>query len=157
MTRLVARSLLDLTQNGAEFTGGGCNMTLRDWGRFGLFILGGGKAGGRDVLPPGWVAEATTPRGAQVQYGKLYPDFPLGYGYYWWLYPPAGPQGVPGIDRAFEAEGVFGQNIHIDPGENLVVVTWSTWPEADGARENAEATAFMSGITTAFHAVNQRH
>jgi hypothetical protein len=37
------------------------------------------------------------------------------------------------------------------------VGTWSTIPEADGARENAEAIACMSGIMTAFHAANQQH
>ena len=47
---------------------GGCcmSMTLRDYARVGLFMLGGGKAGGKDVLPAGWVEEATTnqaPRG----------------------------------------------------------------------------------------------
>lgn len=136
-------------EGGPAFAGGGNNMVLRDWGRFGLFMLGGGLAGGRAVLPSGWLAEATTPRGPHVQYGKLYPGFPLGYGYFWWLYPPAG--GVPGIDGAFEAEGVFGQNIHLDPKEKLVVVTWSTWPAPDGDRENAEAIAFMAGVTRAFH------
>ena len=138
--------------NGAEFAGGGCNMTLRDWGRFGLFILNGGLAAGRPVLPPHWIDDATTPMAPQVGYGKLYPGFPLGYGYLWWLYPPAGPGGVPNIDRAFEAEGVFGQNIHLDPKNHLVVVTWSTWPEADGAATNRESIAFLSGLTAAFAA-----
>ena len=137
-------------ENGPEFAGGGNNMTLRDWGRFGLFILNGGVAAGKPVLPKNWVRDATTPMSPQVQYGKLYPNFPLGYGYLWWLYPPAGPGAVPNVDRAFEAEGVFGQNIHLDPKSKLVVVTWSTWPEAAGDAENRDAIAFMSGLTAAF-------
>ncbi|WP_208513849.1 serine hydrolase domain-containing protein, partial [Variovorax paradoxus] len=36
---------------GQEFAGSGVNATLRDFGRFGLFILGGGMAGGQRVLP----------------------------------------------------------------------------------------------------------
>ena len=40
---------------------GGCciSMTLRDYARFGQFMLDGGRAGGVQVLPPGWVADAT--------------------------------------------------------------------------------------------------
>lgn len=43
---------------------GGCcmSMTLRDYARFGLFMLGGGSAGGRQVLPQGWTAQATSAR-----------------------------------------------------------------------------------------------
>ena len=138
-------------EDGPEFAGGGCNMTLRDWGRFGLFMLGGGKANRRAVLPPDWIKAATQPGGPHLQYGKLYPGFPLGYGYYWWLYPPAVASANPAIDRAYEAEGVFGQTIHIDPKENLVVVTWSTWATADGPRENAENIAFIAAVTAALH------
>ena len=42
---------------------GGCcisSMTLRDYARIGLFMLGGGKAGGEQIVPDGWVEEATT-------------------------------------------------------------------------------------------------
>ncbi|HVY89807.1 MAG TPA: serine hydrolase domain-containing protein, partial [Hyphomonadaceae bacterium] len=41
---------------------GGCcmSMTLRDYGRIGLFMLGGGKIGDKEILPPGWVDEATS-------------------------------------------------------------------------------------------------
>src|SRR5438477_316887 len=57
---------------------GGCcmSMTLRDYGRLGLFMLEGGKAGGRPVVPAGWVADATS---AHVQ--------KHGYGFFWWMIP----------------------------------------------------------------------
>jgi CubicO group peptidase (beta-lactamase class C family) len=135
-------------ENGKEFSGGGLNMTLRDWGRFGQFILGGGEAAGRPVLPNGWLEEATRPLTPQVQYGKLYPGFPLGYGYLWWLYP-VGQVSVPNTAGAFEAEGVFGQAIHIDRAKKLVVVIWSTWPKPDWGDGSREQIAFLSALSGA--------
>ncbi len=140
------------SDNGQEFGGGGCNMTLRDWGRFGLFILNGGMAGGKQVLPKSWVRDASTPHIPATGYGKLEPGLAMGYGYLWWLYPPAGKGAVPNVDRAFAAEGVFGQSIHIDPKLKLVVVTWSTWPVPGTAELEAESTAFMSGLSGALEA-----
>jgi CubicO group peptidase (beta-lactamase class C family) len=98
---------------------GGCciSMTLRDYGRFGQFMLDGGKAGGADVLPAGWVADAT------AEHVKQPP-----YGYFWWLLPDG-----------YEAEGIFGQTVSIFPKDHLVVVINSAWPKAwsddiDGVR-----------------------
>ena len=86
------------SENGTEFGGGCLSMTLRDYGRFGIFILNNGIVNGKAILPPGWVAEASTPApdSPQCGYGKLYselnpcPDpyaYPLGYGYNWWSMP----------------------------------------------------------------------
>ena len=89
---------------------GGCciSMTLRDYGRFGEFMLEGGKARGADVLPPGWVDDATA---AHV---KTPP-----YGYFWWV--------IPG---GFEGEGIFGQTVSMFPKDHIVVVINSAWPGA---------------------------
>ncbi|HEY5410537.1 MAG TPA: serine hydrolase, partial [Caulobacteraceae bacterium] len=96
---------------------GGCciSMTLRDYARFGLFMLGDGMAGGRRVLPKGWVADATRPHVADVGEGPG-----LGYGYFWWTQP-----------GGFEAEGIFGQSIAVFPKEHLVIAINSAWPTAD--------------------------
>ncbi len=90
---------------------GGCclSMTLRDYARFGLFMLEGGKAGGAQVLPAGWIEDATSPH---------VKDPP--YGYFWWL--------VPG---GYEAEGIFGQVIAVFPKDHLVIAMNSAWKEAD--------------------------
>jgi len=84
--------------NGTEFGGGSLSMTLRDYGRFGMFILNDGVVNGTSVLPPGWVAEAGSPAADSPQcgYGNLYSEanagsdsyaYPLGYGYNWWSMP----------------------------------------------------------------------
>lgn len=117
---------------------GGCcmSMTLRDYGRFGMFILGGGKAGGQDVLPQGWTAAATR---AQV---PVNPDDPKegGYGYFWWI-NPAGD--------AYEAIGIFGQAITTFPKENLVIAINSAWPAADTRELNAARDALTAAIREA--------
>ena len=59
---------------GLEVAGSGVSATLRDYGRFGLFILNDGVICGERVLPDGWVQEATAPRkigGTRVDYGYM--------------------------------------------------------------------------------------
>jgi len=111
---------------------GGCcmSMTLRDYARLGQFILDGGKADGRQVLPPGWTAEATS---RQIDNGWG------GYGYFWWIRPTAG----------FEALGIFGQAIVVVPEERLVVAINSAWPRADTKEQTAAQEAFVDAIRAA--------
>ncbi len=117
-------------ENGREMASGGCNFTLRDYGRFGLFILGGGIAGGERILPEGWVAEASHPRpdSPQVGYGRVAPGLPMGYGYQWWSFP-SGDHRLPGHDGAFTGQGIFGQFLYVNPREDLVIVLWGCWPD----------------------------
>src|SRR3546814_7286171 len=49
-----------LGPTGHEISGCCVSARLRDYARFGLFILGGGVAGGETVLPDDWLAAATT-------------------------------------------------------------------------------------------------
>ncbi len=142
------------SDGGQEFAGGSVNATLRDYGRFGQFILDGGQAAGRRVLPEGWVAEASHPRADSPAngYGKLYPDYPLGYGYFWWSYPK-GARALPNHDGAFEGEGIFGQTLYLNPAERLVAVIWSAWPEPDAGPRWAEDRAFLGGVVEAARAV----
>jgi len=105
---------------------GGCcmSMTLRDYGRLGLFMLEDGKAGGRRVVPAGWVADATR---AHV---KAPP-----YGYFWWI--------IPG---GYEAEGIFGQSISVFPAEHMVVVQNAAWPKAWSDELDAPRMALLAAV-----------
>jgi len=108
---------------------GGCciSMTLRDYGRLGQFIMDGGKAGGRDIVPTGWVADATSP------HVKSPP-----YGYFWWL--------IPG---GYEAEGIFGQTVSIFPKDHIVVVINSAWPGAWVESIDAVRMKYLDAIRAA--------
>ena len=49
-----------LGATGHEISGCCIQASTRDYARMGLFMLGGGIAGGKAVLPDGWIAAATT-------------------------------------------------------------------------------------------------
>ena len=93
---------------------GGFNATLRDYGRFGQLILDNG--GG--VIPADWIAATRT--------GKHGPNFnpslPEGsYHNQFWIEDPR--------SRSLMCRGVFGQLIHIDWDNRMVVVKLSTYPD----------------------------
>jgi CubicO group peptidase (beta-lactamase class C family) len=120
---------------------GGCciSMTLRDYARFGQFILDGGQVGGRAVLPAGWVKDASA---LHVNFAG--PSKPAdvsaerGYGYFWWI--------IPG---GFAAEGVFGQQVFIYPKERLVIAVNSAWLKADDDKDWAAQSAFAEAVRAA--------
>ena len=92
---------------GLEMGGSGLSATLRDYARFGQFLLADGVIDGRRVLPEGWMAEAsarTVIGGQEVEYGYT-------------LWPLHG--------NSYAAIGIFGQYVFVDPANRLVVAMWS--------------------------------
>jgi hypothetical protein len=115
-----ARWWLD-SPDGHEIGGSGFSATLRDYGRFGQFILDGGVAGGEQIVSKAWIEEASTPK-------VLRDGNALAYGYFWW--PGTSPD--ERRDGAFEANGIFGQHIYINPAARLVIVVWSAQTKPTG-------------------------
>lgn len=114
-------------------TGGICfSATLRDYGRLGLFMLEGGQAGGKPVLPDGWIADATAQHSE-----KAFGD--IGYGYQWWV----------GADDSYRGLGIMGQALFIDPKRKLIVVIQSAWPKAGGPERYALQWAFIQAAVDA--------
>jgi CubicO group peptidase (beta-lactamase class C family) len=118
-----------------DMGGHGFNATLRDWGRFALFVAGNGKLpSGVELLPSDWIAQSVTWSKAE---GSVTPETPGGqYGYQWWFngVDPKRTHTDNAMDTAmktFWAEGIYGQTIAINPTEKLVMVQWSTWKEAE--------------------------
>jgi CubicO group peptidase (beta-lactamase class C family) len=101
-----------LSESGGGEAGGCCiSATLRDYGRLGLFAMGGGRlADGTEVLAEDWMEESTRP-------SKGYE----GYGYLWWL----------NEDGSFRASGIFGQGIYINSAEDVVIAMHSARAIAD--------------------------
>ncbi len=122
---------------GVEIGGSGFSATLRDYGRFGQFFLEGGDVNGRSILPDGWTTEATTPK-------VLAGGEPLAYGYLWW--PEVSEAGRR--DLAYEAEGIHGQFIYINPAVDLVIVLWSAHPHPTEGRAVRES-AFFEAVADA--------
>ena len=126
--------------DGLEVGGSGLSATLRDFGRLGLFLLGDGKAGGEQILPEGWIKEATSPK---MVGGKL-----VDYGYMVWPLPNASGTINEG---AFEARGIFGQHVYVNPRENVVIVVWGALPKPTGIAPIVD-NDFFAGASQALHA-----
>ena len=125
--------------DGLEVGGSGFSATLRDYGRFGQFVLNGGKIGTEAIVPEGWFQEAGTSKSIG---GKL-----VDYGYMWWTY---GPSAAPVHQGAFRATGIFGQALYINPREHVVIAMWSARPKPSGAAALNE-NDFFAGVVTALH------
>jgi CubicO group peptidase (beta-lactamase class C family) len=111
-----------LSRTGQEISGCCVQAASRDYARFGLFVMNGGKVDGRLVAPEGWLAQATT---KQADIG----DPGRGYGYFWWTYD----------DGSYAAKGIFGQGIFIDPKRRIVIVSNADW--AGGATDRKASQA----------------
>ncbi len=122
-----------LGPTGHEISGCCLSASLRDYARFGEFILGGGVAGGQTVLPDDWLAAATTKQADIDMPGR-------GYGYQWWT----------NDDGSFAAQGIFGQGIFIDPKRRLVIASNGNWPTAtDPEGVGAAREAFYKAVQAA--------
>ena len=111
---------------------GGCCLavTLRDYGRFGQFILDGARIDGKAIVPDTWLPEATR---AQVSRGGG-----SGYGYQWWTRD----------DGTFEGRGIYGQTLHLDPARRLVVVINSATEEPTGRAAGLARQEFIAAVKT---------
>ena len=122
-----------LGPTGHEISGCCLSARLRDYARLGLFMLGGGVAGGQKVLPDDWIAAATTKQAGIDVPGR-------GYGYQWWT----------NDDGSFAAQGIFGQGIFIDPARKLVIASNGNWPTAtDPEGVGAAREAFYKTVQAA--------
>jgi CubicO group peptidase (beta-lactamase class C family) len=116
----------------------------RDWARFGLLYLNDGVAGGKRILPEGWVDYSASPT----------PNGWVGYGAGFWTNRGwslgANYRIEHGWPRdAFLAKGTLGQYVIVIPSERLVIVRLGTapnWPlTADGV------TRLISDVVVATH------
>jgi CubicO group peptidase (beta-lactamase class C family) len=109
---------------------GGCclAMTLRDYGRFGQFILDGARVDGQPIVPENWLADATR---TQVPTGTG-----TGYGYQWWTRD----------DGTFEGRGIYGQTLHIDRARRLVIVFNSATEQPTGRPSGQARQAFIAAV-----------
>lgn len=89
--------------------GGGMFLRLTEMMKLGQLYLAGGRWQGEQVVPAGWVREATR---KQIDTGNPGDVWSCGYGYQFWLSP------YPG---SYRADGAFGQVSTVLPEKGLVV------------------------------------
>ena len=90
----------------------GVNAVARDYARFGLLFAREGRAGDRQVVPAGWVAEATA-RDTSADPAEHYQ-------YWWWVDEER--------EGRFSARGNKGQFVYVDPATDVVVVRTGRGP-----------------------------
>ncbi|HEX4847166.1 MAG TPA: serine hydrolase, partial [Novosphingobium sp.] len=79
-----------LGATGHEIAGCCMQAAVRDYARFGLFVLANGQAGGKQIVPADWFAQAIVKQKDIGQPGH-------GYGFQWWTYD----------DGSVAAQGIF--------------------------------------------------
>ncbi len=98
----------------------------------------GGVVNGKSILPDNWIVQATS-----KQADTAGPDY--GYGYQWWTLN----------DGVFEALGIFGQGIFIDPKQKLIIASNSNWPQVtddQGGDQDKKRLAFYRQVQLAVDA-----
>lgn len=104
---------------GMEFALGGLNATARDYAKIGQLYLDSGRWQGEQIIPEEWVIASITPDAPHllpgVRENGLKKD---GYGFQWWL--------PYGREDEFNAQGIYGQFIYVDPDKRMVIVKLSS-------------------------------
>ena len=118
--------------DGLEIGGSGLSATLRDYARFGLFLLHEGKIDGKPTLPDGWIEEASRP--------QMIDGAPVDYGYMLW----------PLDDGAYAAIGIFGQFVVVQPENNMVIAMWSAQPKPEDT-DAIDEYAFFNALAKALN------
>ena len=127
------------SEDGQEIGGSRAGIALRDFGRFGVFLLRGGVIDARPVLPPDWIENAGrrsfTFSPDTNRYGAT------GYGYSWWIDP----------DDSMVAVGFAGQSLYVNRKAGVVIVTLSCQPQPPYAASynvdlKAEYHAFKDAV-----------
>jgi CubicO group peptidase (beta-lactamase class C family) len=117
------------SESGNEFAGCCISATLRDLARLGIFTIEADHAVGNGVIQSNWIDASTglsTIKAARE----------AGYGDLWWVRSGG----------AFEALGIFGQSLYVDPRQRLVIGLQSAQPSAVGDKKAALKDAFIEAI-----------
>lgn len=115
---------------GTEAGGGGLNTTLRDLARFGEVIRGNGRFNGKQIIPASVVADIRS-GGDRGKFARSASAAALpGWSYrdMWWV--------SHDNHGMFQAAGIYGQRIYIDPKAELTIVRYASHPVAGNAANN---------------------
>jgi len=97
---------------GNAFALGGLNVTTRDYARVGQMFLDNGRWNGEQIVPQDWAnfsVKASAPAPEK--------DDGFGYGAQWWV-----PNGSQENGGDYEARGIYGQFIYVNPETRTVIV-----------------------------------
>ena len=127
---------------GAEFAGGGLNVTLRDLARFGEMMRLDGRYNGTQIVPKAVVDDIRRGGDRAKFAGAGYATLP-GWSYrtMWWV--------SHNDHGAFMARGVHGQALYIDPAAEMVISRLASHPLAGNV--NFDPTSLPAYHAVAMH------
>jgi CubicO group peptidase (beta-lactamase class C family) len=105
-----------IDDDNVELAFAGLNATARDYAKLGELFRLQGRWHGKTLLPARWVRHSITPDAPHLL-PNVNEDFPLGYGYQWWV--------IDSTEGEYAAIGVYNQFIYVNPERNLVIVKLS--------------------------------
>jgi CubicO group peptidase (beta-lactamase class C family) len=117
---------------GAEFAGGGLNLTLRDLARFGETMRLDGRFNGQEIVPKA-VIDDIRRGGDRASFSRAgYATLPGGsYRNMWWV--------LHNEHGAYSARGIHGQGLYVDPKAEMVIARFASHHLA--ANANYDATS----------------
>jgi CubicO group peptidase (beta-lactamase class C family) len=111
---------------GSAIHDGGVSAAARDLARFGQMLVDDGAAGGYQVVPAGWLADARAPEpGVREAFAATDNELALPGGWYrskFWVIPGYG-------EPVLVCLGIHGQLIYADRAARTVVAKFSSWPD----------------------------
>lgn len=103
------------------------NARLRDYGRLGMLLANDGSWNGTELVPRDFMLDATdAARQPEYLRPRNASQF-FGYGYQTWIYPYR--------TRTFQARGLFGQELIVQPDSKVVIVMTSVLKSPDATNE----------------------
>jgi len=118
-----ADGFFTVDSTGAEFAGGGLNLTVRDLARFGEVMRLAGRFNGQQIVPKAVVDDIRKGGDRALFASAGYKTLP-GWSYrnMWWV--------SHNEHGAFTARGIHGQAIYIDPAAEMVIARFASHPLA---------------------------
>lgn len=118
---------------GQAYGGGGFNASARDLARIGQMMLNGGSINNKQIVPAKWVAQSTHYERSEA----VIPMENRGYQFQWRTFLNT---------KIYEAIGVYGQYVSVDPATNTVIVKLSSWPEKGGLQYELDNRDLFTAI-----------
>jgi CubicO group peptidase (beta-lactamase class C family) len=117
-------ALITVDTGGFAFANGGIACTARDLARVGELMLREGTREGAEIVPASWVAETMSGGNREAAAGSIFQAIHPNGSYHnqWWITGDA--------HGSIYAAGIYGQFIWVDPTADVVIVKFSSWPEA---------------------------
>ena len=127
---------------GTPLQGAGLNATARDLSRFGEMLRLGGEFNGHRVLDKE-VIDDLRKGGDREKFKASGMAFRPGYSYHnqWWI--------LHNADGAFEASGVNGQMVHVNPAAEMVVIKLASHPVAGAGFTHATTLKAWAALAQA--------